>query len=54
MPYAIFWSTEAELSYQLILEYLEEKWTAREIQRFLARTEEVINYIEKILRFIRE
>ena len=45
MSYTIFWSTEAELSYLKILEYLEEKWTEREIDRFINRTDEVIDYI---------
>jgi hypothetical protein len=45
MPYTIFWSTEAELSYLKILEYLEEKWTEREIEKFINRTDEVIDYI---------
>jgi hypothetical protein len=47
MSYTIFWSGEAEHSYQAILEYLEEKWTLREIERFITRTEEVIGYLKK-------
>ena len=47
MHYTIFWSTEAELSYLTILEYLEEKWTEREIERFINRTDEVLDYIKK-------
>lgn len=47
MDYIIFWSTEAELSYLKILEYLEDKWTEREIERFINRTDEVVDYIKK-------
>lgn len=47
MTYTIFWSTEAELSYLKILEYLEEKWTQRELVRFINRTDEVMEYIKK-------
>ncbi len=47
MLYSIFWSIEAELSYLKILEYLEEKWTQRELDRFISRTDEVMDYIKK-------
>jgi len=36
---------EAELTYALVIEYLEENWTSKEIDFFIDRTDEVINFI---------
>jgi plasmid stabilization system protein ParE len=44
-PYSIIWSPTAKLSYYNILEYLEDKWTQKEILAFVKRTEQVINHI---------
>lgn len=45
MDYSVTWSPTARVSYNYILEYLDEKWTVKEIEAFINRTEEVINYI---------
>ena len=45
MEYDVTWSPTAQHSYYLILEYLEEKWTSKEIIAFIIRTEEVIKHI---------
>jgi plasmid stabilization system protein ParE len=45
MRYEIKWSPEAERTYKIVLEYLLEKWTERELVNFINRTDEVIHYI---------
>ena len=47
MPFTIFWSTEAELSYQSILEYLQAEWTEQEIKNFIKRTDDVLEFIKE-------
>lgn len=47
MAYPVIWSPVAKLTYYQILEYLEEKWTEKELKVFINRTEEVINHIRK-------
>jgi plasmid stabilization system protein ParE len=43
--YTVTWSPAARLTYYQILEYLLEKWTYKELEAFIDRTEEVINHI---------
>ncbi|REE05636.1 type II toxin-antitoxin system RelE/ParE family toxin [Marinoscillum furvescens] len=45
MSYSIKWLPEAEITYALVIEYLEENWTSKEIDCFFDRTDEVINFI---------
>lgn len=45
MGYAVNWSPTARLTYYQILEYLDEKWTMKELEAFINRTEEAINHI---------
>lgn len=45
VSYSITWSPTAKLTYYQILEYLEERWTIKELEAFISRTEEVINRI---------
>ena len=45
MNCAIKWLPEAEVTYALVLEYLEKNWTSREVIKFIDRTDEVINYL---------
>ena len=45
MSYSVAWSPSARVTYFQILDYLDEKWTVKEIEAFINRTEEVINYI---------
>ena len=45
MNYTIKWLPEAEVTYALVLEYLEENWTSNEITKFIDRTGEVISYL---------
>ena len=45
MSYSIKWLPEAEVTFALMIEYLEENWTVKEINSFVDRTEEVIGFI---------
>ncbi|MEQ9231508.1 MAG: hypothetical protein RIF46_12565 [Cyclobacteriaceae bacterium] len=45
MSYSIKWLPEAETTYALVIEYLEVNWTNKEINNFIDRTDEVINFI---------
>ncbi len=47
MSYQIIWSPQANKTYMLILEYLQSKWTEREINNFIERTEEVLFFINQ-------
>ncbi|MGJ3234074.1 type II toxin-antitoxin system RelE/ParE family toxin [Marivirga sp.] len=47
MSYTVKWLPEAELTYALVLEYLDENWTTKEIEKFIDRTDEVINFISQ-------
>ncbi|RLD65060.1 MAG: type II toxin-antitoxin system RelE/ParE family toxin [Bacteroidetes bacterium] len=41
------WTTEAEESFKAVIEYLEYKWTEKEVRNFVRKTNEVIKQIEK-------
>ncbi|WP_419801342.1 type II toxin-antitoxin system RelE/ParE family toxin [Mucilaginibacter sp.] len=41
----ILWSPLSKSSYYNILVYLEENWTIKELEKFVNRTEEVLNQI---------
>ncbi len=47
--YPIIWSPVAKSSYNNILEYLEHRWTIKEIEAFFNRTEEVLEHISRNL-----
>ena len=47
MSYTIIWSPKARLTYYQILDYLDEKWTFREIENFVDRTEEALTHISQ-------
>jgi plasmid stabilization system protein ParE len=47
VSYTVKWLPEAELTYALVLEYLDENWTTKEIEKFIDRTDEVINFISQ-------
>jgi plasmid stabilization system protein ParE len=46
MSYFVIWSDEAKANYKLILEYLNTKWTQREVINFAKRTEEAVVIIQ--------
>ncbi len=41
----VFWSDKAKITYNEVINYLEVKWTPKEIQDFIVRTESVIDKI---------
>lgn len=43
--FSVYWSPAVQISYFHILEYLDEKWTEKELKSFIVRTEEVIELI---------
>ncbi len=45
MSFLVLWSDKAKLTYIEIIEYLDYKWTQKEIHYFISRTEEIINTI---------
>jgi len=47
MSYQIIWSPQANYSYQQILKYLQNRWTEREINNFIERTEEGLSFISQ-------
>jgi len=42
----IIWTPTARRTYFLTLEYLDETWTKREIQKFVDKVENVLNQIQ--------
>lgn len=45
MSFIVLWSNKAKLSYIEVIEYLDYKWTQKEIHHFISKTDEVINKI---------
>ena len=43
MAYKIIWSPEAEKTFDEVIEYLERKWSKKEIKNFIKKTEEIIS-----------
>ncbi len=43
----VLWSETAKKSFAGIIEYLEKEWSEKEIQKFLTRTEEVLNLLKR-------
>lgn len=47
MSYKIVWLPQAEHTFILVLDYLEQEWTSKEVARFIDRVEEVIGFLSK-------
>ncbi len=47
MAYKVIWSPEAEATFDRIIEYLDDKWTSKEIIKFIERTENVVFLLEQ-------
>ena len=45
--FSIIWSLTAKISYYQILEYLNDKWTIKELKAFVKRTEDVLVHVYK-------
>lgn len=41
------WLPEAELTYSIILNYLEQNWSLKQVEEFINRTDQVIEFIAK-------
>lgn len=54
MARQVIWTPEAELTFELILDYLEGKWTQREIVAFIEATERVVDFIKEHPRMFRK
>jgi plasmid stabilization system protein ParE len=46
MKYSVAWSIRAKRSYDNIINYLQKRWTQKEVESFIYRTEEVIRFIQ--------
>ena len=46
MPYSIVWSPRAFNTFVQVTEYLGKKWTGREVEKVIERTEEVLAHIK--------
>ena len=47
MAKEIIWTPQAENTFKSVLVYLEENWTIREIENFIASTDAIIKHISK-------
>ncbi len=47
MTVTIEWSKEAEVTFNQVVTQIGEKWTEREVENFIARSEKVIESIRK-------
>jgi plasmid stabilization system protein ParE len=41
----VIWTPQAQITFNRVIDYLEEKWTEREIVNFIKLTDKVIEYI---------
>ena len=46
MSYKVFWTTEAEETFNQNISYLENEWTEAVIENFISKTEESINTLK--------
>ena len=46
MNYNVYWTTEAEETFNKNITYLEQEWTETVIEGFINKTEEIINTIQ--------
>jgi plasmid stabilization system protein ParE len=52
MKYSVKWSLEAQVSFEERLQFLLSRWTTREVNSFIDRTETVIDFLTKHPRII--
>ncbi len=43
----IFWTNSAKISFNKIVDYIKRKWTEREAERFVNRTEEMLSTLKR-------
>jgi hypothetical protein len=46
MSYSIIWSPRALNTFVQVTEYLGKKWTGKEVEKFIERTDEVLAHIK--------
>jgi plasmid stabilization system protein ParE len=54
MAKVVFWTLEAEETFEAIIEYLEYKWTEKEIEQFVRLTDRVMELISMHPRMYRK
>lgn len=54
MKRSVYWTTEAESTFDDFLEYLKEAWTSREVNDFIEATERVIDAISSQPKMFRK
>ncbi len=47
MAYKVIWSPKANATFDDIIEYLQKKWTVKEIKRFVGETERTVSILSK-------
>ena len=47
MTLSVEWTKEAELTYISIILAIGDRWSQREIENFIARTEQVVHLVQK-------
>jgi plasmid stabilization system protein ParE len=50
----VIWSDEADKNLETILNYLQAKWTSKEVQSFLSKLEKAITLISNRPKLFRE
>ncbi len=45
MAKEVIWTPQAEVTFYKVIEYLQDKWTDREVEYFVNATDKVISYI---------
>jgi plasmid stabilization system protein ParE len=43
----IFWTESAKITFQKIIDWLEEEWSEKEINKFIQRTEEMLSVLKR-------
>lgn len=54
MAKKIEWTQEASDTFEIVIKYLEDNWSNKEIENFIVSTESVLNYISEYPLMFRE
>ena len=47
MNYSIRWLPESERTFDKVISYLDEYWSIKEVEKFINRTDQVIDFISR-------
>lgn len=47
MAFKIIWSPKAEKTFETVIEYLDKKWTNKQIKHFISETERVVHMLSQ-------